>query len=451
MPADHKRALRRGLGALMALLTLPPAMPAWSVPAFARAMGVQCAVCHTLAFGPALTAYGRNFKLHAYALGGNSTIPLSADLISSFTHNASAQPQPPHYSDNNNLALDDIDVYLAGRITEHSGAFAQVSYDGIARHTQWGVVDARCARDFTLGRTNALFGVTLNNFPTVQDPWNSTSAWQFPFPSPRLVNGPAGAPQLNGFFAGQALGSTAYALIGNSLYLEAGGYRQLANRLQEDVGVRNPAAEHALDGTAPYWRAALQKWSGSHYVSAGLLGFYPHAQTPQERGSGTDNYSDLGYDATYQFSDGGPHAFNAYLSYVRERARLFGATAIGGSTVVANHLNTLNISGQYVWRQTCSVTLAFFDVGGNSNAALFPASPWLGSANGRPDSRGYTTQLEWVPFGKADSYARPWLNVRVGLQYTAYTRFNGGDSNYDGFGHSAHDNNALFLFLWLAI
>ena len=55
-----------------------------------------------------------------------------------------------------------------------------------------------------------------------------------------------------------------------------------------------------------------------------------------------------------------------------------------------------------------------------------------------------------MPFGKAGSFASPWVNVRLGLQYTAYQRFNGGSSNYDGFGRSASDNNALFGFIWLA-
>ena len=44
-----------------------------------------------------------------------------------------------------------------------------------------------------------------------------------------------------------------------------------------------------------------------------------------------------------------------------------------------------------------------------------------------------------------------FLNVRVALQYTGYLRFNGGNDDYDGFGHSAADNNSLFLFLWTAI
>jgi hypothetical protein len=52
--------------------------------------------------------------------------------------------------------------------------------------------------------------------------------------------------------------------------------------------------------------------------------------------------------------------------------------------------------------------------------------------------------------GKKDSWLRPWMNLRLGIQYTGYTRFDGGTSNYDGTGRSASDNNTLFLFYWLA-
>ncbi len=74
------------LSVLAAVLMLAPAAPAWSLPAFARAMGVPCSTCHTVGFGPALTAFGRNFKLHGYALATHQTIPLSAMAVGSYTH-----------------------------------------------------------------------------------------------------------------------------------------------------------------------------------------------------------------------------------------------------------------------------------------------------------------------------------------------------------------------------
>jgi hypothetical protein len=40
--------------------------------------------------------------------------------------------------------------------------------------------------------------------------------------------------------------------------------------------------------------------------------------------------------------------------------------------------------------------------------------------------------------------------MRVGLQYTAYGKFDGARSNYDGANADASDNNALRVFTWLA-
>ena len=56
-----------------------------------------------------------------------------------------------------------------------------------------------------------------------------------------------------------------------------------------------------------------------------------------------------------------------------------------------------------------------------------------------------------MPFGKLGSFGHPYLNVRIGLQYTGYTKFNGGTTNYDGFGRDASANNTLFAFVWVII
>ncbi len=44
----------------------------------------------------------------------------------------------------------------------------------------------------------------------------------------------------------------------------------------------------------------------------------------------------------------------------------------------------------------------------------------------------------------------PWLNTKFSVQYTAYTRFNGGNSNYDGAGRTASANDTLYLLIWFA-
>ena len=55
-----------------------------------------------------------------------------------------------------------------------------------------------------------------------------------------------------------------------------------------------------------------------------------------------------------------------------------------------------------------------------------------------------------MPFNNGGPSFWPWLNAKVGLQYIAYTKFNGGATNYDGFGRSASANNTLFLYTWIA-
>ena len=93
---------------------------------------------------------------------------------------------------------------------------------------------------------------------------------------------------------------------------------------------------------------------------------------------------------------------------------------------------------------------ARIDTDGTTNPLRYTPGPVFGSATGSPQTSGYRVQLEYVPFGKSGSFAAPWVNLRLGLQYTGYWRFNGSSSNYDGSGRSASDNNMVFLFAWLA-
>jgi hypothetical protein len=47
---------------------------------------------------------------------------------------------------------------------------------------------------------------------------------------------------------------------------------------------------------------------------------------------------------------------------------------------------------------------------------------------------------------RAGHWGAPWVNLKLGIQYTLYTQFNGGTNNYDGFGRNASGNNTLLLF-----
>jgi hypothetical protein len=424
-----------------------------AVPSFARQTGMPCSQCHTLSFGPALTAYGRQFKLNGYTFGdGEHPMPLAAMVQGGFSHTAVAPPDPQaaHFSTNNNLSVDQVSVFLATRITEHIGMFSQSTYSGQDRHFSWDNTDIRYARPLTLFGTDAVVGISVNNNPTVQDLWVSTPAWAYPYISSPLVPGVGAAPVIGGL-GGVVAGATAYTMIHDHVYLEAGAYKGLSDRWLGNVGLYPDNNAH-VNGAAPYWRAAYQFTRGAkgeHYFSVGTFGMDVKMQ-PDPTVPDTDRYTDVALDATYQYTPEGPGAVLVNASLIHEKQQLNATFNGGGSDNATNHLNALEIDASYAYRQTWNAGVGVFDVSGGRDATLHGPGQFSGSNNGSPDTRGYTLMFECVPLGKMQSWGRPWVNLRVGVQYTGYLRFNGGTSNYDGFGRSASQNNSLFLFSWMA-
>jgi hypothetical protein len=437
--------------AVMVFLAVLNCKDALAVPSFARQTGMPCAQCHTLSFGPALTDYGRQFKLNGYSWGdGEHPLPLALMIQGGFSHVATSLPEAPaeHFSTNNNLSVDQVSIFYGGRITEHSGAFVQVTYSGEERHTSWDNMDVRYARAVKFAGTDAVIGVSINNNPTVQDLWNSTPAWGFPYISSPLVPGPAAATLIEGGLAQTVLGATAYAMIDNHVYLEGGVYRNLTDRWLGNLGL-GPGDNPHINGVAPYWRLAYQVSKDPYYFSIGTFGLETKLQ-PDTTVPDTDRYSDVGFDATYQYANESQSALTVNASYIHENQNLNATFNGGGGAAASNHLNTLRLDGSFTYHQTWSAGAGVFDITGGQDQVFYGPTPLSGSNNGSPDTRGYILQLEYVPFGKMGSWAQPWVNVRIGLQYTGYLKFNGGTSNYDGFGRTAHQNNSLFLFSWLA-
>ena len=97
-------------------------------------------------------------------------------------------------------------------------------------------------------------------------------------------------------------------------------------------------------------------------------------------------------------------------------------------------MNTYNLVGSYFWQRRIGATIGFYGVTGSNDPTYF------GSVMGRPNSSWGNFEVDYLP----------WLNVKLGLQYTAYTKFNGATSNYDGAGRNASDNNLLYAYVWIA-
>lgn len=439
---------RKSTLVVLALALLATTPSAFAVPSFARQTGLPCTQCHTGAFGPALTSFGRTFKLNGYTLGSGDALPISAMAVGSFTNTSQRLPDKAadHFDDNNNAALDEVGLFYAGKITQHIGAFVQITYDGISRDTSWDNLDVRYATFTTLFGHDAVVGVSVNNSPTVQDLWNTTPVWGYPYVASALAPTPAASALISDGLGQQVIGASAYTMIDDHLYLEAGAYRAVPNAALDRLAgtsVDSPRPHNAI----PYWRAVYQVTHGVNYAAVGIFGLNADLQ-PDGTIRGSNNYVDYGVDGTYQYAGGGAHLVDAHISYIREDQHLRQSFLVGEASGVSNQLNTLKLDADYVWKETWSLSIGWFDSGGTRDKGLYPPDPVDGSLNGRPDSRGYTLQFSYTPWGKTIEKSN--VNAQIGVQYTLYNRFNGRSSNYDGSGRSASDNNTTFLFAWLA-
>ena len=438
------------------IAALAPSL-AQAVPSFAQQTGQPCSSCHIGAFGPQLTAFGRAFKIGGYTqTGGDAAtpIPLSLMLLGSYSNTTKGQggPAANNYGDNGNFAMDQISLFAGGRITDYAGAFVQVTFNGIASSFHLDNTDLRLTTPFDVGDTELRVGLDINNGPTVQDPYNSTYAWGYPYVGSALVPTPAAQPLLANGLTGNSLGATLYAWYDRSLYLEAGLYNTYGPSLLSWTG--NPYGPGSTSNPAPYLRAAYEwNWNGqSAHVGAIFLhsNINPATSAFASTGAlGHDSYTDYAMDGGYQYTGDGTHIVSLLGIFDHEHQNLTGTFNAESASQASNDLNQIRLTATYYYQQTYGVTASWQKTWGTPDPGLYAPAPLTGSANGKPNSNAFIFEADYVPFGKADSWAGPWVNLKLGVQYTLYTQFNGGTSNYDGSGRNAGDNNALYVFAWM--
>jgi hypothetical protein len=427
-----------------------PVAPAAAVPSFATQTGQPCTSCHVGGFGPQLTPFGREFKLHGYtmrAVGQFDSVPISAMAIASLAHTSRDQPGPaaPHFGTNDNVALDQASLFLATGIGSHFGAFVQATYDGVGRSFSWDNLDLRATTDAHIGGTNVVLGLSLNNSPGVQDPWNTLPAWGYPYTDSALVPGPAASPLIAGGLAQNTIGLSAYAWWNSSIYTEAGLYWSPSGSFLSRMGV-DPAETSQIRGSSPYLRVAYQRTIGNGTFEVGAFGLFTSLYPGRDRSTGmTDRYRDLGVDASYQLTSAGGNTLSLNSRYTHERQNLAASQALGNSTNRNLTLNDLRLDLSYYHHSRIGGTVGLFDTWGTEDPLLYPDS-----RRASPDSSGMMLQLDATPFGHGSSPLGPRFNARVGIQYFMYSRFDGARRNYDGTGRNASDNNMLRVFLWLA-
>jgi hypothetical protein len=449
-PLPFHRSLRSGVQAALvlavALLTLS-ASNAGAVPAFAVQVGVPCESCHIGGFGPQLTPFGREFKMKGYTTRTNSwNVPFSAMAVASYvqTRRDQADPPAPGYGVNDNSTLDQASIFLAGGLGNHLGAFVQTTWDGVARVWHWDNLDVRTTTTATVGGSNLVLGLSFNNAPSVQDAWNTLPSWRFPYTTSSLQPGPGASP-LIGSLAQNTLGLTGYVWINSSLLVEAGGYQSPGANFLTRLGV-DPLDPGNISGTAPYLRVAYQKNWGDKNLEVGGFGMWTNLNPGRDVSTGfTDHYGDMGLDATFQYNWPNKSVFTLNTIYTHESQGLDASQALGLAQNREDNLNEFRLDAAYYWKDYIGLTIGGFDTWGSTDNLLY-----AGNRTFTPNSSGLVFQIDGTPFGGPGSPLGKRFNLRMGIQYFLYTKFDGASSNYDGMGGNASDNNTFRFFTWAA-
>jgi hypothetical protein len=353
------------------------------------------------------------------------------------------EPPTPHYNSNNNFTLDQASLFVAGGVGEHFGGFSQFTYDGVGRSFAWDQLDLRATTRQTIAGTSTLFGISLNNSPGVQDVWNTLPSWGFPYTSSALAPSPAAGTVISGALAQRALGATIYAIWDNHFYTEAGVYWAPGRKTLSALGVDLRDGGAVLKGGSPYLRAAYQQDYGDQNFELGAFALFTHLYPGGDTSVSADKFNDIGIDASWQYMGTGDNVFQVNARYTHEQQDLDSSFPLGISANSHDTLQELHVDASYYWHKMIGATISPFDIWGSHDALLYGDNRTLA-----PDSMGVIFQVDYTPWGTDISPLGPRFNVRIGAQYTVYTRFNGAGMNYDGLGHNASDNNTFRLFTW---
>jgi hypothetical protein len=419
---------------------------AQAVPSFERQTGMSCTVCHTVF--PELTPFGRTFKLTGYVFSKSgkpyeSPLPLAALVQMSYTEQKSLKNRIDPFDDSPEAKFvvpQQASAFYAGRIYDNLGAFIQVTYDGVGNDIALDLTDIRYANHFDLGGKDLTYGFTINNNPTVEDVWNSTPAFGFPYAASSVAVTPAAATIIDGTLASQVGGIGAYGMWNNLIYAEATVYRTNHEGITRPLGA-GTETDMVVDGAAPYWRVALQHQWGKHSLSLGTYGMWAEIYPAGSTSGATDEFTDLALDAQYQFI-GTKHLFSIATTWIHEKQDWDASFPLGNTANSSDNLETFRINANYYYRShwgTLGGNVGYFYTYGDTDSGLYTPASITGSQTGSPDSRGFILQANYV---LREQY-------KFVLQYTFYNEFNGAKTNYDGSGRDASDNNTLYALIWL--
>jgi len=406
----------RYIGILVGSFSTLLSVQAQAVPSFARQTNMSCSACHLIY--PELTPFGRDFKLNGYTLSSdkqieakdsdaasglqlNQTPPLSAMLQVNATNSKGQEPKTE-------MSLPgEFSLFYAGKLSSNMGAFIQFTME---QGTGFGMdnTDIRYASK----SGDVTYGVTLNNSPTVQDLWNSTPVWGYPWTGGADLRAPVVADAL----AQNVAGVGGYADWGNGIYTEVSMYHD-TNAF--DAPSEVPTNQVRVKNFAPYWRVAWNKpLSNGDDLMVGTYGMHAklfETNPPVFFEGPADKYTDIAVDTQYVHTMANSNAISAHASYTNEKQTLDLSSPGNKPT-----LSSFRVDGAYHWGYHTAVTLAYAMNSGSKVGKAY-------------DDKAWTVEADYLP----------WQNTKFTAQYVKYTEIDGET------GSAATDNDTLLLQAWL--
>jgi len=456
-----------------------------ALPLFSRQTGQNCIACHAGGQYPELTPYGRYFKLTGYTIGTRQDVPVSIQFVGGAATSTSGNNGPSQNHQSGKLEPNYLFLDVGGKIFDNFGAFSQWYY-GVDEQVSGGakvpnqvanqnsfnadVQDWRYADHYVGDSSDSIkdviWGASLNNFAGVTDVWNSSPMWMYPYMGSTRNSSTYGLPYSSklGPWTIKNPGYGAYVYLNRNFYVEADLYQSggtgAFSWMTYPASNSNPnSAPSYLQGLNPYYRLAYQSDEhDGHNWMLGILGvninqygscssiasngFYKGAAlncsgpvNSPALSAGTVQYRDKAIDGQYQYLVE-PHAVTAQYRYTKET--IYDPTGVSYSNP-NNSTNSFMSKVSYVYNATYGAAVAFQNITGTSDAHY--GTNAVSGANLNPNSTA------WIP----SIWYQPLQNLRITYQYTAFTKYNGGTSNYNGSGTNATANNASWLYLWLAM
>ena len=308
------------------------------------------------------------------------------------------------------------------------GAFVQVTYNAPGpvsslsgnpsdqfNHTwTWDNADFRFAGTTNIGGVDLIYGITANNSPTVQDPWNTTPAWTFPYAGSTLAATPGAKTIIEGAFAAHVGGVGAYTMINDMLYLELTGYQTLQFDQQNSLGLNPFGTPGLFNGVAPYWRVAFEPHWGPHIRSCSAptarysMSSVDRSQLRDWERLGClrkpNKFTDIGVDSQYQYQ-GSNYWVTLRGNYLREFQRLDSDFNTVLQRVQSDQrAQQLRLRATFTFGGDNRIVLTgqYFNVWGTADPTIYSAA--IGYTNNRyPNSNGWMAELAYIPFGASKS------------------------------------------------